>query len=346
MSTGPILIFAPHPDDESLACAGVMARAGASEPDGIRVVIFTEGEAHLQACAYYCCLEAAQQVAEKDLRIGAVRFLGRQAGKPRAWLAAYVADWQGRPLPDAQVSADDRRAETNDRGYALLEIPVSALRPSLMVTANNVKRDMLVNRTLNSADRRHFGLQRRQESQRALALLGLPEQAVSFWECPDQGLDAILSGQSRPGGPDRPTLETRIRELLDSIQPAVVYLPQGGDADSDHRAVHDLVIAALGISDGILVLSYIIHPRGSHDDWPLPSYRAPDRWSRYQPDMPMHPPPGLPQPELRLPLDGPLGPAEKGKLLELYETQMAADDNGFLLAFAKRDEIFWRERVG
>jgi LmbE family N-acetylglucosaminyl deacetylase len=348
MPIGPILIFAPHPDDESLACAGVIARAASADPDGVRVVILTDGEGHLQACAYYHCRQEAQgETVQAGLKVGAVRILGRQAGKPRAWLAAYVADEQGEPASGTQLSLGDRRVETNGLGYALLEVPLSTLRPTLTVAVGHAQRRVPVSRVLGPDDRHIFGGQRRRESRIALAALGLPECGLSFWGCPDQGLSAILGGEGQAGWPERSLLEEQLYELLDSLRPAMIYVPHGNDTDSDHQATRDLVMTVLeGWNETLEVRSYCIHPQGSHDYWPPPPYRPPDRESRYQPDMPMYPPPGLPEPDLRLPLEGVLGPIDKGELLRLYETQMAADDNGFLLAFAKRDEIFWLERAG
>ena len=345
MNVGPILIFAPHPDDECLACAGVIARAAGVEPDQVCVVILTDGEAHLQACAYYHCRQAAQHNTDRmGLCIGAIRFLGRQAGQPRAWLAFYAADQRGEPLPDIHLSLDARSTQTNAQGYALMELPISALRPTLTVTVGDVRHDLPVERMLSQADRRRFGLQRRRESCQALALLGVPDRGLEFWSYPDQGLSAIRADQSQPDPPTRVTIQARIRERLATLRPAIIYLPHRCDADSDHRATHDLVMAVLETwREAPLVYSYVVHPSGSHNEWPPPAYCPPDRESRYRPNMAMLPPPGFAEPDLRLALDDSLSPSRKGDVLRLYRSQMAADDNGFLLAFAKRDEIFWRE---
>ncbi len=43
-----VMVFAPHPDDEMLTCAGVMKRA-LVEGDALKVVIMTNGDAHVRA---------------------------------------------------------------------------------------------------------------------------------------------------------------------------------------------------------------------------------------------------------------------------------------------------------
>lgn len=338
-----VLIFAPHPDDESLACAGVMARSARHVPDHVGVVILTNGEAHLQACAYYHCHREAIRMGRQ---VSVLRILGRQAGAPRAWLVAYVADDEGKPLRDALVSCEDRSTATNWEGYALLEIPLSALRPTLAVSVRGNLWHLPPSRTLTSADRELFGQQRRQESCRALSALGVASDAVHFWNYPDHGLSAIPSGEYSSGGLAPLGFEARVRGLVDSFQPDIVYLPHAQDADDDHHAAHDLVVSALRDGGGgPQIRSFLIHARGSHDSWPPPCYRAPDRQSRYRPDLLMSAPPGLPDPDLRFPLEDALTPEDKGNVLRLYDTQIEADDHGFLLAFAKQDEIFWQEQI-
>ncbi len=376
MRRASVLVLAPHPDDEGLACAGVLARAGAADPQSITVVVLTDGDAHVQACAYFHCRRAALQdltsvplreclesqgmavqedlglganghesrLSGRALQFGAIRFLARKAGQPKAWVAVFAADGTGQPVAGAQVEADDQMTLTNEQGYGLLEQPLLSMHPRVTVTIGDQSQTMDVSRTLDRADRRTFALRRRQETRMALGALGLPERAASFWNYPDQGLAAILAGHTLPGGHDRGTLTHLIRDLLDASAPDVVYLPSERDADTDHRAVHDLAMTELkGGAVRPEVRTYIIHPKANHDQWPPPPYRAPSRASRYDPNRSMATPPNSPEPDLRLALDGPLKPAGKVRVLESYQTQMAADDNGFLLAFAKQDEIFWRE---
>ena len=45
-----ILIFAPHPDDETLACSGIIMQA-LSEGRRVQVVVFTNGDGFRQAAA-------------------------------------------------------------------------------------------------------------------------------------------------------------------------------------------------------------------------------------------------------------------------------------------------------
>ena len=53
MARDHVLVFAPHPDDETLGCAGVIQQAS-MHLDGATVVIVTDGENHPgQACKYF-----------------------------------------------------------------------------------------------------------------------------------------------------------------------------------------------------------------------------------------------------------------------------------------------------
>jgi LmbE family N-acetylglucosaminyl deacetylase len=72
---GPILIFAPHPDDETLGCAGVIMkarRAGRS----VRVVVCTNGDGFAKAAAVLSGKEMAALGPEDFLAVARVRQQG------------------------------------------------------------------------------------------------------------------------------------------------------------------------------------------------------------------------------------------------------------------------------
>lgn len=67
-----LLVFAPHPDDESIACAGVMLAAHASGKR-LRVVFFTNGEGYPQAAALQWQKPQSALNAADYLQLGWVR---------------------------------------------------------------------------------------------------------------------------------------------------------------------------------------------------------------------------------------------------------------------------------
>ena len=87
-----------------------------------------------------------------------------------------------------------------------------------------------------------FGALRRAESLEASRILGVPAGRVEQW-----GLDDTLR--------DRPAdARERIAALLERTRPEEVFLPHRGDPPEDHRAVYDLVRAAVGTHARALTL--------------------------------------------------------------------------------------------
>lgn len=106
------------------------------------------------------------------------------------------------------------------------------------------------------ADRRRWGLRRRQEVGRALARLGLPEEALHPLELPDLGVTTQLRE-------DLPGLVRAWSAQLARCRPTMVALPSLADGHPDHSAAH--VLARLAVAEGAgetpLLLSYLVHGR-------------------------------------------------------------------------------------
>ncbi|MCX7803771.1 MAG: PIG-L family deacetylase [Planctomycetota bacterium] len=72
---GSILIFAPHPDDETLGCAGVIMKA-VRAGRRLRVVFVTNGDGFARAAAFLSGKDAAAVEAEDFLAVARVRQQG------------------------------------------------------------------------------------------------------------------------------------------------------------------------------------------------------------------------------------------------------------------------------
>jgi LmbE family N-acetylglucosaminyl deacetylase len=67
-----LLIFAPHPDDETLGCGGTILKA-LREHKKIKVVFLTNGDAYLQSAAYFFKKSAAEIIAQDYIILGQKR---------------------------------------------------------------------------------------------------------------------------------------------------------------------------------------------------------------------------------------------------------------------------------
>lgn len=109
---------------------------------------------------------------------------------------------------------------------------------------------------VGSADRRRWGQRRRQEVGRALARLGLREEALHPLELPDMGVTARLRE-------DLPGLVRAWGAWLARCRPTLVAMPSLADGHPDHSAAH--VLARLAVAEGStvgeapLLLSYLVH---------------------------------------------------------------------------------------
>jgi len=143
-----------------------------------------------------------------------------------------------------------------------------------------------------------FGKARQQETLKAMRILGLPAEDITFLGYPDQGtasmwLDYWDTPFTSPytgvnaspyGGPARlytgTNLLTDLEELIRKVHPATIAYPHPNDAHVDHWAVHNFTVAALEdlrrTEPGWVPpseLLYIVH-RG---DWPAPKGMLPGK---------------------------------------------------------------------
>lgn len=108
---------------------------------------------------------------------------------------------------------------------------------------------------ISDADHAEWGALRRQESQRALAKLGVPPGSTIFLGFPDR----LLTKMARAG-------DLRAREALgaaiDEFAPTLLVVPSAFDLHADHRAISWLAHAA---SSGQCIVTYVIHGGAPQD---------------------------------------------------------------------------------
>ena len=207
-------------------------------------------------------------------------------------------------------------------------------------------------------DYREYGRVRRQEARRALQLLGIGRESLTFLGFPDEGLGQLMTSywsdrraayRSHFTRRDRPLrfeeiqapvkfsgedLTRELATVISNFKPTVILTPRQEDQHVDHCAAWFFVEDALGDvqrADPDFhtdVLTYIVH----YYSWP---FERDSRW--------------LPAPAgLRSGVSGwltlPLSDREnaiKRRALRAYTTQMLMMD-WFLDGFARRNEIFSR----
>jgi LmbE family N-acetylglucosaminyl deacetylase len=150
ISAGPVLVLAPHPDDESLGCGGMIAQACAACAE-VHVAILTDGtQSHPRSSAYPAPRlkalreqEAAEAVAVLGVPPGRLTFLGYpDAAAPRRGpalsqaatrFAAFTrerdirtvcATWRYDPHADHLAAHRIASAGASLGGYRLLSYPV------------------------------------------------------------------------------------------------------------------------------------------------------------------------------------------------------------------------------
>ncbi len=164
-STDRLLVLAPHPDDEALACGGLIQRAFAAGAK-VRVIFATSGDNN-------------------------------------PWPQRFVENrWQMMP---------------NDRA--------------------------------------RWGARRREESRRAIELLGGTRDMARFLNFPDQGLTRLLMVASE-------LVMAELTAELVNWQPTLIVGPALGDRHADHSALHVLLRLSLAASriSGYAIHDYLVHP--------------------------------------------------------------------------------------
>ncbi len=134
-----------------------------------------------------------------------------------------------------------------------------------------------------------LGERRMEEARAAAAVLGVPEDHVSFLGFPDRGLRTLVLGDQHALYRSRFTLRTSVpylgarspglaytgfnltaelRAVIDEVQPTLVFAPTPRDAHSDHRAVGQLVMELLEErGQSAIGRWWIVH---GDSEWPLP----------------------------------------------------------------------------
>ena len=147
---GRLLVVAPHPDDESLGCGGLIALAAAAGR-AVTVAVLTDGAAsHPNSAAYpskrLAALRAAELEQAVDLlssgRATLARFdagdglLEHREAEAQAWLGALANDpsyatvfatWQADPHPDHKAAFRIAERQARGSGLPLYAYPVWGL---------------------------------------------------------------------------------------------------------------------------------------------------------------------------------------------------------------------------
>jgi LmbE family N-acetylglucosaminyl deacetylase len=212
---------------------------------------------------------------------------------------------------------------------------------------------------------------RQQESARAEALLGVPSADVVYLGYPDAALDQVAADLDRvpvtqqftrrhatygpwvrdyhstvhgaPAPYTRAAAVGDVTELLERLQPAVVYTTMAADTHPDHAATFSLVNEALyRAGSHARLLTFLIHGvQGA--SWPWP--RGDDASGTFLRE-PGALPEGVAWPA---PLRAGLTPEQARRKLAAIgreTTQMALpEENDGLRSFAKGEELFWPVRL-
>lgn len=123
-----------------------------------------------------------------------------------------------------------------------------------------------------------------------------------------------------------------LKSVLCQVNPQYLFLPSALDFHWDHRCLNKLAHEALDQIDLHPVCFVFLTHYGRDRDWP----------NRRGPDFLM--PKGFPQQEWYRRIEIPVSIEKKARLLAQFSSQKTKD--GYLDAFCKRREIYWREIGG
>lgn len=205
-----------------------------------------------------------------------------------------------------------------------------------------------------------YAYDRQKETLKALKMLGINASDVTFLGYPDRGISALWNDYwssdtlyishttktSRSPYKNSFTpnalycgesLMGDLQKILAQEKPTLLYAPHPFDDHPDHYATYCFVAAALrqlqleqaSLASRIKLFTYLVH-RG---DWPVPRGDYPDE--------PLAPPSALSRGDTRwlsLPLDAETIQAKRAAI-RCYKSQTAIE-KGFLMSFARRNEIF------
>lgn len=317
-----VLVLVAHPDDEALGFAGAIAAAVAAG-ERVRVAVATNGDAPFAGRALRRGGAASGNPAQ-TLRYGL-----RRTRETVAAMRELGLRWH----PDA------RRSEVLFLGYR------NGLLASVASSPEPVASDPTGLRRTYAGDPRRWRRSCRRDLSSQL-----------------RGRHAALAAAD---------LAADVDALLALAEPDLVYTHAGFDGHPDHAALHDVVAAALARSRATVeVRTTLIHPEGTGErmyesayEWPNPADGG-DPEARFRPDLGFEPPPTPTGPSW-----GPLGPPDelletpsamrerdpernlKWRAIRCYRSQLPAmrdgsgrahPAHGYLRAFVKRHEFFWR----
>jgi LmbE family N-acetylglucosaminyl deacetylase len=323
-----VLIIAPHPDDETIACAAPLSEAGVAGLPGA-AVLMTNGEAHEAACAVAACRRDRIAVGP-GLFGAAVRIL---LGSTQAPQARIVVTLTGAAAKGAMVRlagpagiAASAWVPLNRLGWAVLRASVAALAAGVEVSWGGGRRAILHTRLAGPEDRRALGRVRVGESRAALRrlgfgapllLLGLPDgRAGAWWNF----------AARRPAGPGVAALDKVAGLALSLPVPVALFAPATADRDVDHAGTGRFATGLAGrlrqAGRAAWIWRYLVHH---------PSGEGP--WRAGQPA------PGLP------PYDAVelVAPSLKRGALRRYVSQLRVDLDGLLMSHASGEEGFWKD---
>lgn len=184
-------------------------------------------------------------------------------------------------------------------------------------------------------DLAYLGRVRRQESLRALGLLGVNSNQVQFLGYHDRSLISLWSQyQANKGDSPGTGLALTLNKIIGDWQPTDIYYPSGEDEHPDHSAASQFVKAVLAARGSSLrEHQYLVHY--DKNRWPAYSLRAPH---------------GRLTPPISLLTRGytweqfPLQPSEigiKASAIRQYRTQLRAV-GGRYLTYVRSNELFIR----
>ena len=125
-------------------------------------------------------------------------------------------------------------------------------------------------------------------------------------------------------------------DVLALVNPDTVYVTAPGDCHGDHDALGRFTTQAVAAMENPPALYYYLIHADRTDIWP----ERDAEWFRLPPMAADHP--LLRCAAERRPLPDGFPPAEKYSLIQSYTSQDLAAYNGYLLAFAKNDELVFR----
>ncbi|MBI4193012.1 MAG: PIG-L family deacetylase [Candidatus Colwellbacteria bacterium] len=170
-------------------------------------------------------------------------------------------------------------------------------------------------------NRRGLKEKRRGETLRAMEALGVPEEAVEFWDYPDGRLSEHAD-----------QLPARIREAVLAFDPTIVVFPNPADGHRDHSALGATVAAYLdGAAYGGIRLQYLVH---------FPNFPRPEGLSASRHLLPPARLITRDRAWLVFPLDSELQDAKHEAILQ-YKSQLKIPTlRLLLLSFVRQNELF------